>query len=292
MLKDGMETLDQMMRRIRKALEESGAEAPALDARILMRQGGNFSDADLIMRGAEPLSPQLIEKIEEMLSRRLRGEPVSRITGEREFWSLLFKVTPDTLDPRADTETLVDAALKCVGIRDEKPLRILDLGTGTGCIPIALLTELPHATAVAIDLNPGALAVARENAIRHGVEGRIEFRHGSWWEPLKTGESFDLVTSNPPYIPESDIAALAPDVRDFDPMMALTGGADGFDAYKIILNGLKKYLACGGTALFEIGIGQEKELARLVDDSNMCVRDSYRDLGDVIRVVEITHGEK
>ncbi len=256
MLKDRMETLDQMMRRIRKALEEVGAETPALDARILMRQGGNFSDTDIIMRGADPLSAQLIEKMEEMLSRRLRGEPVSRITGEREFWSLLFKVTPDTLDPRADTETLVDAALKRVGGQSEKPLRILDLGTGTGCIPIALLTELPHATAVAVDLNPGALAVARENAISHGVDGRIEFRHGSWWEPLETGESFDLVTSNPPYIPESDIAALAPDVRDFDPMMALTGGADGFDAYKIILSGLKKLRACGGAALLEIGLGQ------------------------------------
>ncbi|PZO87957.1 MAG: peptide chain release factor N(5)-glutamine methyltransferase [Micavibrio aeruginosavorus] len=287
-----METLDQMMRRIRKALEESGAETPALDARILMRQGGNFSDTDLIMRGPEPLSAELIEKIEEMLSRRLRGEPVSRIAGEREFWSLLFKVTPDTLDPRADTETLVEAALKLACALGDRPIRILDLGTGTGCIPIALLSGLPMAAAVAVDINPGALEVARANAVRHGVADRMEFRLGSWWEGIKGAESFDLITSNPPYIPESDIAGLAPDVRDFDPMIALTGGIDGFDAYKIILGDLKKHLACGGTALFEIGIGQEKELARLVDDSNMCVRDSHRDLGGVIRVVEITHGEK
>lgn len=287
-----METLDQVMRRIRKALEQSGAETPALDARILMRQGGGFSDTDLIAGGDKSLSMEVIEKIEKLLDRRLRGEPVSRIAGEREFWSLLFKVTPDTLDPRADTETLVEAALKRARGLGAKPLRILDLGTGTGCIPVALLTELPQASAVAVDLNPGALDVARENALRHGVADRMRFCLGSWWDALETAESFDLITSNPPYIPESDIAGLAPDVRDFDPLMALTGGADGFDAYKIILGGLKKHLACGGSALLEIGIGQEKELARLVDDSNMRVRDSYRDLGGVIRVVEITHGEK
>lgn len=313
--------LDDILRRMRAALQRAGVETPALDARILARQGGNFSDADLIAGGQTPLSDEVVEKIDEMLDRRLAGEPVSRIVGEREFWGLSFKVTPDTLDPRADTETLVAAALKrareitskssqaqisqsCLegGEKDavkphalcasavQKPIRLLDLGTGTGCIPIALLTELPDATAVAVDISAGALSVSRENAARHGVESRIEFRCGSWFDVVKPGETFHIVTSNPPYIRESDIESLAKEVRNHDPIQALSGGVDGLDAYKSILKDLKKHLDCDGFALFEIGAGQEKDLARLIEDSNMNRGESYADLGGILRVVEITMG--
>lgn len=282
--------LDDILRRMRAALERARVETPALDARILARQGGNFSDADLITGGQTPLSEQTIEKIDKLLERRLAGEPVSRIVGEREFWGLSFKVTPATLDPRADTETLVAAALKRAREMGEKPLRILDLGTGTGCIPIALLTELPHATAVAVDISANALSVSRENALRHGVAGRLEFRQGSWFDAVNQGEKFHLVTSNPPYIPESDIESLAKEVRNHDPIQALNGGADGLDAYKSILKDLKNHLDCDGFALFEIGAGQEKDLARLIEDSNMTRSESYADLGGILRVMEITMG--
>lgn len=296
MLKDCMETADQITRRMRDALAAAGVDSAMLDARILVRQVAGFSDADMIAGGQAPLSAQSIETIEKMTARRAAGEPVSRILGEREFWGLSFKVTPGTLDPRPDTETLVEAALKIArAAKDSNPpkrLRILDLGTGTGCIPIALLTELPHATAVAVDLNPDALATARENAARHKVDPRIDFRHGSWFDPVAAGESFDLIVSNPPYIPAGDIESLAVDVRAYDPIVALSGGVDGLDAYKIILDGLKKHLACGGRALFEIGAGQEGDVARLAEGAGLRLRDSYCDLAGIIRVLEMSCGEK
>lgn len=297
--RDRLMTLEKLLLKMREDLKAAGVLTAALDARILARQGGNFSDSDLITKAMCPLSPEVIEKTLQLLSRRLVGEPVSRILGEKEFWGLSFKVSPDTLDPRPDTETLIEAALK--KLRNQPPsmssqaklrdLRILDLGTGTGCILISLLKELPNATGVAVDINPGAIAVARENAIRHGVDARIEFRQGSWLDPVKEGESFDLIVSNPPYIPESEIESLSKEVRNHDPILALSGGLDGLDAYKIILMGIKKHLACDGFTLLEIGKGQEKDLARLVDESNMRVCDSYFDLAGILRVVEISHGE-
>lgn len=291
MLRQRMLTLEKMLLQMRRALEEAGVETPALDARLLARQGGNFSDADLITKAALPLSDEVVENTQKLLFRRLEGEPVSRIAGEREFWSLSFKVTPDTLDPRADTETLVAAALKRAKEIQKKPLRILDLGTGTGCILISLLTELPDATGVAVDINPGALNVSRENAMRHGVDSRIDFRSGSWFAPIEDAESFDLIVSNPPYIPESVIESLAKEVRNHDPIQALAAGADGLDDYKNLIPEIKKHLACGGFALLEIGQGQEIDLARLVEDSNMTRGESYVDLGGILRVVEIVHGE-
>ena len=291
MLRQRMLTLEKLLVQMRKALEESGAETPALDARLLARQGGNFSDADLITKAMIPLSVEVIENTLRLLSRRLEGEPVSRIAGEREFWSLSFKVTPDTLDPRPDTETLVIAALKRAKETGKENLKILDLGTGTGCILIALLTELHHATGVAVDISAGALNVSRENAARHGVDSRIDFRLGSWFEPVETDESFDLIVSNPPYIPESVVESLAKEVRNHDPIQALAAGRDGLNDYKTIIPEIKKHLACGGFALLEIGQGQEIDLARLVEDSNMTRGESYVDLGGILRVVEITHGE-
>ena len=307
LMQNSPETLDQILRRMRLLLAGANIENPVLDSRILVRQGGNFSDSDLISNGQTPLSQEVIENIENLVARRMSGEPVSRVLGEREFWGMSFRVTPDTLDPRPDTETLVEAALKTIpniapseeiglaamaSSNAEPGLRILDLGTGSGCILISLLKELPHATGVGIDLNPGAVATARLNAAANGVESRVEFRAGSWFEPLHDDESFDLIVSNPPYIPESDIESLAVEVRNHDPRLALTGGADGLSAYKMILKKLKKYLSCGGRALFEIGRGQEGDLARLVDESNTHVCDSYRDLAGVVRVVEIGCGEK
>jgi release factor glutamine methyltransferase len=179
-----------------------------------------------------------------------------------------------------------------VGKNHGQPLLLLDLGAGTGCILITLLAELPEAVGVAVDISPGALRVARENAERHGVEARADFRLGSWFEPINPSESFDLIVSNPPYIPESDIESLALEVRNYDPFIALSGGDDGLLAYKMILNEMKKHLVCGGHALLEIGQGQEKALVRLVEDSMMTHTESYPDLSGIIRVVEMTCGEK
>lgn len=285
-------TLDECIQKMRLILAGAGVENPALDTRILVRLGGSFSDMDMITKGQTPLSNELIEKIEKMVLRRAAGEPVSRILGGREFWGRFFKVTADTLDPRADTETLVAAALKRARDMGDRPLKILDLGTGTGCILISLLAELPNATGVGVDRNAGAIAVSCENAVDAGVAKRVDFRLGDWFSALKDAEMFDIVVANPPYIPESDVESLAKEVRNHDPLMALSPGKTGLEAYKIILKDLKKHLVCGGYALFEIGAGQEKDVVRLVDDSGLYVGDSYADLGGILRVVEMYCGEK
>jgi release factor glutamine methyltransferase len=277
---------------VKNALEPARIPNPALDARLIVRLATGFSDADLITKAEMPVSAEAQDKAGEFLARRLKGEPLSRIAGEREFWSMTFKISPDTLDPRPDTETLVEAAVRAAKTMDRTGLKILDLGTGSGCILISVLKELPGAVGTGIDLNPSALAIAKENAVRHEVDSRCHFLEGSWFSPLPPGAQFDLILSNPPYIPASDIETLAVDVREYDPILALDGGEDGLSAYKIILKDLKKHLACGGRALFEIGQGQEHDLARLVEKSNMSVRDSHKDLAGIVRVVEMSHGEK
>jgi release factor glutamine methyltransferase len=296
-------TLEKLTLQYKQALEKAGIDSAWLDARLLVGGAAGLSGADMISRRDTPLSAEVVERADKYLHRRLEGEPVSRILGEREFYGRPFKITPDTLDPRPDTETLIDAALKRVGKQflavgegqspttNHKPLKILDLGTGSGCILLSLLAELPHATGVGVDLNPGAVAVSRENAAQLGVDNRVDIRCGSWFEPLAATESFDLIVSNPPYIPESTIDSLAREVRDHDPFLALSGGGDGLAAYKSILKNIKKHLACDGFALLEIGAGQEKDLARLVEDSRMELTESYRDLAGHIRVLEISMGK-
>ena len=280
-------TFDEMLKSVRARFNASGVENPALDARVLVMRGAGINEVDLISRGASPLSEQQIEIIEQMVSRRLMGEPVSRILGGREFWGLWFKVTPDTLDPRPDTETLVSAALDFAKRRQfelGRPLRLLDLGTGSGCILISLLSELKEAHGVGIDLNAGAVAVSCENNMVNGVGDRAEFRVGSWFDAVKEGELFDLILSNPPYIPHDEIESLAVEVKNHDPILALSGGSDGLGPYKIILGDVKKHLACGGHVFFEIGQGQEVDIARLAMDAGLNHIESYSDLSGIIRV--------
>jgi release factor glutamine methyltransferase len=186
-------------------------------------------------------------------------------------------VTTATLDPRPDTETLIDAALALMPRR----ARILDLGTGTGAIAITLLAERPDASAVATDISPAALAVAAENAERSGVAERLGLIHGSWFEPV-TGV-FDIIVSNPPYIPAGDIAGLSPDVRNFDPILALVGGADGLDPYRAISACANRHLAEAGHVLVEIGAGQADEVAAIFAAAGFGSPERHRDLGGHMR---------
>ncbi len=226
-------------------------------------------------------------QIKEIIKRRELGEPLTRILGVREFWGLEFEVTPDVLDPRADTEILVESALKWVKEQNIYCVRALDLGTGTGCIPIALLTELLDAQAMAIDKSSKALEVAKRNAQKHNVSDRIEFIQGDWFEGLKE-QKFDLIVSNPPYISNEVIQNLDDEVKNHDPFMALSGGESGLDAYEIIISDLEKYLNGGGRAFLEIGYDQASSLQRLVDESNLLVNRVIKDLGGNDRVVEIS----
>lgn len=279
--------LSELHHTVRDALAEAGVDGASLDARIFIRKILKVKDADFITDPDLKITADHLVAIQELAAQRIRGKPVSRILGEREFWGLKFTVTPAVLDPRPDTETLIEAAL-----RGTPPARILDLGTGSGCILISLLHEWRKARGVAVDFSADALEIARQNAVRNKVAARMECVQGSWFEPLDGNELFDLIVSNPPYIPAGDIANLSHEVRNHDPILALSGGFDGFDSYKVILSGLKNHLSADGRALFEIGIGQADQMARLVENAGFTLVAIHPDLGGIPRVVELCRGDK
>ena len=227
--------VDVALRQLAARLAAAGIESAAFDARLLIEAATGASRENLVLDSARALSADEAARLQEAARRRIAREPVTRILGEREFYGRTFLVTPDTLDPRPDTETLVDLALEVVtgeGWR-ERPIDILDIGTGTGCILLTLLAELPHARGVGRDVSADALAVANQNAARLGS---ASFR----WELARSmggvGGPFDLVVSNPPYIPSADIAGLDPEVRQHDPPVALDGGPDGLAVIREIVD--------------------------------------------------------
>lgn len=285
-----MQKLAALVARYNRVLTDAGADTPALDARVLIKSVTGLTDADFITGDAAPITDGQAGEIASRIARRAAGEPVSKIIGQKEFWGLEFEVTADTLSPRPDTETLVAAALAWARGRAEHTLHILDLGTGTGCILIALLRELGHATGVAVDLSPSALDVARRNAARHGVSTRFTGVESDWIKNVKG--TFDLIVSNPPYIPNPDMESLPIEVRNHDPILALRGGADGFDSYREIITAIKPALKPGGRAFLEIGFGQDEKMMRLVDDSALRMVGIWPDIAGIPRVVEISHGEK
>lgn len=271
----------------RVRLKEAGIQNPALDARLLVQAACKLSDIEMVAHGDRRVGQMEAFRIARFIARRIMGEPVSRILGKREFWGMEFTVTPDTLDPRPDTETLVEAALGWAR-GQSRPLRILDLGTGSGCILIALLSELPDATGVGVDLSAGAVHAAHVNATRHNVADRVEFRQGSWFEPLSVGESFDLIVSNPPYIAESEVESLSLEVRNHDPRRALTDEKDGFEAYKVIYPQLRNWLKKDGKAYFEMGYTQSVHMARLIADAGATLEKIIKDLAGHDRVVAVS----
>ena len=224
-----------------------------------------LSRAQLLAQSDRILEPREIAAVSALAARRLKREPVSRILGRKEFWSLTLDVTPDVLVPRPDTETVVEAALDHVaggGLRLEN-LRILDIGTGTGALVLALLQELPNARGVATDLSAAALEVARGNAERLKLASRCAFVVCNVADGLQG--RFDLIVSNPPYIARGAIASLDPEVRDYDPRLALDGGADGLDAYRAIASGAPSLLAPGGRLIVELGAGQAAPVSALFE---------------------------
>ena len=257
----------------------AGFPSARLDARILVGHVTGFEPSMLFARGDVAVDDVQMESIRGLARRHLAHEPVSRILGEREFYSLAFKITADTLDPRPDTETLVDAVL---ALRPAfKAPRILDLGTGTGCIPLAILHAWPSATAVGVDISPGAVAVAAENARRLGLSARAQFHVGDWTKGLSG--PFDIVVSNPPYVTEAEHAVLAPEVRLYDPEAALTAGDDGLDAYRALLGPAAALLAPGGRIFVEIGAGQAAAVTVLGAAAGLRILARHPDLGGIDR---------
>jgi protein-(glutamine-N5) methyltransferase, release factor-specific len=260
----------------------AGIESARLDARLLVAEALGCGPDRVALSPDTPLSPVQAERLEVLAARRAAREPMSHILGRRGFWTLTLKVTADTLDPRGDTETLVEAVLKRVPDR-AAPLRLVDFGTGTGAILLALLTELPNATGLGVDKSPAALAVARENARTHGLAPRAEFRLADWGEGLD--QRFDVIVSNPPYIPDQDIDGLDPEVAAYEPRLALAGGPDGLECYRVLIPQMARLLAPGGIAAVEVGAGQAPAVAGLFTACGLAFATVERDLAGIGRCV-------
>lgn len=243
---------------MRDLFRRAGIDTAELDARILAQVAFGMDRLTLVNRERDKPGPEQLKALETLAARRLKGEPVSRIVGEKDFWGLSFRLNDATLVPRPETEMLVQRGLEIVGPLDHP--RILDLGTGTGCIPIAMLTEFSDMSAVAVDVSRDALDMARFNATRHGVSDRFETRQGSWFDPVAPGERFDLIVSNPPYIESAVIETLMVEVREHDPRLALDGGPDGLRPYRAIAREAAAHLRREGVVLLEIGTGQGSDV--------------------------------
>lgn len=251
-----------------RLLSAAGVDGARQDARLLLAHVLGVAKETLIGWPERIVAPDAGARFDALVRRRAAGEPVSRLTGWREFWSLPFRLSAATLDPRPDTETLVDAVLAILPDR-QAALRIVDLGTGTGCILLALLSELPNARGFGVDIDAGAIETAGQNADLLDLAGRVLVRVGDW----RDGASFvpegflpvDILVSNPPYIPSDEIAGLAPEVARFDPVAALDGGADGLDAYRAIVRLAPEVVKIGGVVAFECGLGQSSAIRLLLE---------------------------
>lgn len=265
------------MREAAARLTKAGVEGAPREARLLLAQALGVEPVEVILRETDAIDPIALSEFERLIQRRIAGEPVSRIRGWRDFYGRRFVVTPDVLDPRPETELLVEQGLA----RLPQGGRVLDLGVGSGCILLSVLAERADASGVGVDLSPNAIDVARRNADALGVSGRALFVKGSWDAPLEG--KFDLVLSNPPYIPERDIAGLAADVRNFDPRMALTPGGDGLDPYRMILAAMPAWLKPGGGIGFEFGIEQAAAVTMFMQQAGLVEITVLRDLAGIER---------
>ncbi|MGD9843795.1 MAG: peptide chain release factor N(5)-glutamine methyltransferase [Variibacter sp.] len=282
-------TIDAMRRRLAEEFRTAGIESPELDARLLLQAALGLDHTTLVTAQTSVLDERRIASVNALATRRLAHEPIARILGEKEFWGLPLQVTAAVLVPRPETETVVAEVLRCVdavGAR-EQPLRILDIGTGSGAILLALLSELPNAFGVGTDISAAALLVARANAPRHSLAARTAFVACDFAAALSGG--FDFVVSNPPYIASDDIAALMPDVRCFDPRGALDGGADGLAAYRRIVADVPRLLAAGGRAFVEVGAGQDDAVAGLFEAGGFATS-RVEDLAGIPRVIRASQG--
>ncbi len=258
-------TILKLIRWTDERFRKEGLPTSRLDAEVLLAESLGMDRVGLYTHFDQPLQPEELARFKKLIQRRMAHEPLAYIIGKREFWSLPFKVTPDVLIPRPETESLVGEALRVLadGERSDWGWRILEIGTGSGAISIALAKEVPSASLVATDLSEKALALARENAFRNGFQGRIRFLHGDLFDPLKEENPFDLILSNPPYIPRNHFPSLAPEVRDFEPRMALEGGKDGLAFFRRALPRMGRYLLPGGWFIAEIGAGQDTDIRKM-----------------------------
>lgn len=276
-----MTTLVSLWTDVRRRLEAAKVDSPVLDARLLIEAGAGVTRLEIVTDPRRELTQAQIDAVEALTRRREAREPISHILGRKAFWTFDVLVTGDVLTPRPETELLVEAALRLT--TKEQAIRILDLGVGSGAILMAFLSERPLASGVGVDVSEAAIEVARRNAERHQLADRLELRHGDWTAGLEG--QFDLVLSNPPYIPGHEIDGLEPEVANYDPRLALDGGADGLDAYRAIIAQLDRVLAPGGTFGLEVGRGQAEAVQALAEEAGFVTETPIRDLAGIPRVV-------
>lgn len=262
-----------------KRLAAAGINEARREARLLLAEATGWEASSIIAHPERNLDEGQANRLAELLRRRAAREPLSRILGWREFWSLRFTLGPNTLDPRPDSETLIEAALALAD--RNRALSVLDLGTGSGCLLLAFLSEVANARGLGIDLSQGAIAIAEANARSLGLAGRARFRAGDWGADLP--ERFDLILCNPPYIPAGDIAGLAPEVARFDPLLALAGGPDGLDVYRRLSGELPRLLLPGASAIVEIGAGQAPAATAILAAGGLVLQGSRADLAGTVR---------
>lgn len=269
-----------LLKQAGERLFQAGIEDAASEARLLLCWAGGYTRIELMQRDEIP--DDVMEKFQGAIQRRSAREPVAFITGEKGFWTLDLHVSPETLIPRGDSETLLEALLHHRPDR-QKVQSILDLGTGTGCLLLAALTEYPQAWGLGVDVAPGAAALARRNASRNGLSERAAFIAGDWAAAVKG--RFDVVLSNPPYIEHAEMARLMPDVVEYEPHRALDGGDDGLTAYRILCRSLPHLLSEQGCAVLELGMGQEQAVTALAESEGLKVLECRKDLGGVERAL-------
>ena len=276
------ETLGSLLGEVASMLSQAGFTEPRRAARRLVASTLDLTPAELLSHSEQVLDEQHTGRVRRALDRMAEHEPLSRIVGRREFWGLEFTLCGDTLDPRPETETVVEAVLRRVLDRDA-PLRFLDLGTGTGCILLALLTEFPAATGFGVDLALGAAMTARRNAAALGLAERAHFLVGDWGTAMSG--KFDVIASNPPYIASAALADLPPEVALYDPCLALDGGADGLGAYRALVVDLARLLQPGAVLVIEVGFSQAPAVAAMLRASGMAIEGCERDLAGIARCV-------
>jgi release factor glutamine methyltransferase len=277
-----------LRRELARAFREAGLDTPDLDARVLIGHALGLDHAGLVVASERTLDADEHARVMAMAMRRLAGEPVARITGVKEFWGLPFALSPGVLVPRPDTETVVEAALAAIdsdGARD-RALRIADIGTGSGALLLALLSELPAASGIGTDVSVAALGVAGRNAAHLGLTRRAAFVACDVAAALRG--PFDLIVSNPPYVPSPDLPTLPPEVRDHDPWLALDGGGDGLAAYRAIAREAPRLLAVGGHLVVELGAGQADRVGALMAAEGLEIGSPVRiDLAGIARALHI-----
>lgn len=284
-------TVSGLLQEVRARLAEADLDDPATEARILVGGLLRLSATGLVTRGSKVVSADDTAAVRTAIARRLNHEPVYRILGEREFYGLSLRLSAATLEPRPDTEILVDTMLPHVRRLESHigNIHILDIGTGTGAICLALLHECPRATGVGSDISSEALETARGNAERNGLAARFRTAHGSWFDAVH--ERFHVIVSNPPYIASNVISTLAPEVKDFDPPAALDGGLDGLDAYRAIAKDAARFLFPNGMIGVEIGYDQRETVTSIFEGAGFSLVEAVRDYGqnDRVLVFEFQH---